>query len=110
MRFTGEQIGQFREDGYVAVPNFWSEIEVAAIQAELERLKRDGLLRNVATDGDGVTTSRVKANLQLCPMYDKSDFFRAMPFAPKVAETVAQLIGDPVLLHLDQVFLKPARH
>jgi ectoine hydroxylase-related dioxygenase (phytanoyl-CoA dioxygenase family) len=33
-----------------------------------------------------------------------------MPFAPKVAEAVSQLIGDPVLLHLDQVFLKPGRH
>src|SRR5262249_21142577 len=37
-------------------------------------------------------------------------FFRAMPFAPQVAEAVGQLIGDPVVLHLDQVFLKPARH
>lgn len=110
MRFTDEQVQQFRQDGYVTVPDFWDATEVAAIQAELERLKRDGLLRNVATDGDGVTTSHVKANLQLCPMYDKSDFFRAMPFAPKVAEAVAELIGDPVLLHLDQVFLKPARH
>jgi len=108
--FTPEQIQQFREQGYVAVPHFWNEREVAAMQAELERLKRDGLLRNVATDGDGKTTSQEKANLQLCPMWDKSDFFRAMPFAPKVVEAVSQLIGDPVLLHLDQVFLKPARH
>ncbi len=110
MRFTDEQIQQFRDDGYLAVPDFWNATEVAAMQAELERLKRDGLLHNVATEGDGATHSRVKENLQLCPMYDKSDFFRAMPFAPKVAAAVAQLIGDPVLLHLDQVFLKPARH
>gem|GEM_PF-134405 len=110
MRFTAEQIGQFREVGYVAVPEFWNADEVAAMRAELDRLKADGFLRNVATDGDGKTTSREKENLQLCPMYDKSDFFRAMPFAPKVAEAVSQLIGDPVMLHLDQVFLKPARH
>jgi ectoine hydroxylase-related dioxygenase (phytanoyl-CoA dioxygenase family) len=32
-----------------------------------------------------------------------------MPFAPKVREAVEQLIGEPVLLHLDQVFLKPGR-
>jgi ectoine hydroxylase-related dioxygenase (phytanoyl-CoA dioxygenase family) len=110
MRFTDDEIQQFRELGYVAVPHFWDEREVAAMRAELDRLKRDGLLRNVATDGDGKTHSREKANLQLCPMYPKSDFFRAMPFAPKVAEAVSQLIGDPVVLHLDQVFLKPARH
>ncbi len=110
MRFTEEQVQQFQTQGYLAVPQFWTEEEVAAIRAELERLKRDGLLRNVATEGDGKTHSNVKANLQLCPMNDKSTFFRAMPFAPKVAEAVGQLIGEPVMLHLDQVFLKPARH
>ena len=110
MIFTDAQLQQFRELGYVAVPDFWSEREVAAMQRELQRLQEEGLLRNVATDGDGKTHSQVKANLQLCPMYDKSDFFRAMPFAPKVAEAVGQLIGDPVILHLDQVFLKPGRH
>ncbi len=110
IRFTDAQVAQFHEQGYLALPQFWNATEVAAMQAELERLKRDGLLRNVATDGDGATTSRTKANLQLCPMYNKSDFFRAMPFAPQVAKAVSQLIGDPVLLHLDQVFLKPGRH
>jgi len=108
--FTNEQVEQFRSLGYVAVPNFWDEREVAAMQQELRLLQKAGLLRNVATDGDGKTTSQHKANLQLCPMYDKSDFFRAMPFAPQVAQAVAQLIGDPVILHLDQVFLKPGRH
>ena len=110
MRFTDAQIQQFREQGYVAVPDVWDEREITAMRAELERLKQQGLLRNVATDGDGKTHSTTKANLQLCPMFPHSDFFRAMPFAPKVAEAVRQLIGDPVLLHLDQVFLKPGGH
>ncbi len=107
MVFTDEQSAQFRREGWLAVPGFWSEREVRAMQAELERLKREGLLRNVATDGDGKTHSRTRANLQLCPMWPHSAFFRAMPFAPKVAEAVGQLIGEPVVLHLDQVFLKP---
>lgn len=110
MRFTPEQVAQFREQGWVAVPDFWTAEEVAAMRAELDRLKADGLLRNVATDGDGKTHSNTKFNLQLCPMAPHSAFFRAMPFAPKVGEAVAQLIGDPVLLHLDQVFLKPGKH
>lgn len=110
MQFTNEKIQQFRNEGWLAVPNFWDAGEVRAMQIELERLKRDGKLRNVATDGDGKTHSQSKANLQLCPMWPHSDFYRAMPFAPKVAEAVGQLIGDPVLLHLDQVFLKPGGH
>jgi phytanoyl-CoA hydroxylase len=110
MQFTDEQIRQFREEGWVAVPGFWSPREIEAMRAELDRLKENGKLRNVATEGDGKTHSTTKFNLQLCPMWPHSDFFRAMPFAPKVAEAVRQLIGDPVLLHLDQVFLKPGKH
>lgn len=110
MKLTRTQINQFHTEGYLAVPDFWSEWEVAAMQAELACLQRKGLLRNVATNGDGKTHSQVKLNLQLCPMADKSSFFRAMPYAPKVADAVRQLIGDPVLVHLDQVFLKPARN
>jgi phytanoyl-CoA hydroxylase len=110
LRLSEEQVSQFRREGYLAVPGFWSPREVAAIRAELDRLKRDGLLRNVATAGDGKTPATTKANLQLCPMNNRSDFFRALGFAPQVAPAVSQLIGDPVLWHLDQVFLKPGRH
>ncbi len=110
MKVAPEQIAHFRTEGWLAAPGFWTEREVAAIRAELDRLTAAGKLRNVATDGDGKTHSRTRANLQLCPMWPHSDFFRAMPFAPQVAEAVGQLIGEPVVLHLDQVFLKPARH
>ena len=107
MFFTRQQLDQFQSEGYVAIPNFWDKQEIIAIQHEISRLKKAGLLRNVATDGDGKTHSQVKQNLQLCPMYDKSDFVRALPFSDKVTGAVSELIGDPVLLHLDQVFLKP---
>lgn len=110
MAFTPEQITQFRTEGYLAIRDFWNAEETAAFQAEIARFKREGLLRNVATDGDGKTISQEKANLQLMPMSQYSDLFRALPFAPKVIEAVRQLIGDPVMLHIDQVFLKPALH
>ena len=50
-----------------------------------------------------------QVNLQLCPMFPHSPLFRAMPFADKAIAAVQQLIGDPVVLHLDQVFLKPGK-
>ncbi len=109
MFFNQPQLDQFQTQGYIAVPDFWNKAEITAIQNEVSRLKREGLLRNVATDSDGKTHSRLKQNLQLCPMYDKSDFVRALPFSAKVTGAVRELIGDPVLLHLDQVFLKPGR-
>lgn len=86
-----------------------SETAVAALAAEVDRFQRQGLVRNVRTEGDGETPSSERANLQLIPLFDKSPLLRALPFADHVANAVSQLIGDPYLLHLDQLFLKPAR-
>ena len=107
--FNKSEIEQFRSQGWVAKAEFWTAREVGAMRLELDRLKAVGLLRNVATAGDSATESRDKINLQLCPMFPHSDFYRAMPFAEKAIAAVAQLIGDPVVLHLDQVFLKPGK-
>ena len=42
-------------------------------------------------------------------MYRQSPLFRALPFAEKVVGAVRALLGDPLILHLDQVFLKPGK-
>ena len=107
MELMQQDIHHFQEQGYLAIPEFFSPREVKALQAELDRLFRDGLLRNVATDGDGKTHSTTQFNFQICPIYHKSDFFRAMPFDPKIINVVTQLIGDRIIEHLDQIFLKP---
>jgi phytanoyl-CoA hydroxylase len=106
---TSSQVEQFRSHGWLAVTGFFEAREVAAIRAEVERLKREGYMRNVATEGDGKTPSQSMQNLQLCPMYRHSPLFRAMPFAEHVVGAVRQLLGDPLILHLDQVFLKPGK-
>ncbi|MCY4526401.1 MAG: phytanoyl-CoA dioxygenase family protein [Anaerolineaceae bacterium] len=108
MKFSPQQVEHFREEGWLGVPEFWAKSEITAMRVELQRLQEAGLLYNVSTEGDGETQSGTSVNLQLCTMYPHSRFFRAMPFAEKVAQAVGQLIGDPVILHLDQVFLKPA--
>jgi len=107
MELSGGQVAFFKKHGYLAISSFFTDREVAALQAEVERLKRDGKLRNVATAGDGKTPSNTVKNLQLCPMYKDSDLFRAVPFDPKVKRAVSQLIGEPFIKHLDQIFLKP---
>src|ERR1051326_8534003 len=110
VKLSIEELKQFQDQGYVVIPHFFSDREIAAMRAELERFKREGLLRNVATDGDGKTHSTKVQNLQICPITPKSEFYRALLFHPKVVSTVSQLIGSPVLHHLDQIFLKPGGH
>lgn len=109
MPFTDQHIAHFREFGYVDFPDFLSRRETDALQAEVARFQCEGLVRNVHTDGDGQTPSSTKANLQLIPLYDKSDLLRALPFERRVLDAVEQLIGSPLILHLDQMFLKPGR-
>ncbi|HYF48444.1 MAG TPA: phytanoyl-CoA dioxygenase family protein [Planctomycetota bacterium] len=110
MKITREQVQQFKTQGYTVVKDFFNEQEILAMRADLERLRREGKFNNVRTEGDSKTVSQQKANLQICPLYPKSELFRALPFKQEVLDTIPQLIGDPVILHLDQVFLKPARH
>jgi phytanoyl-CoA hydroxylase len=110
MKLSSDRLAQYRDEGFTTVPDFFGAEEVAAMQGELQRLKERGLLNNVATDGDGKTVSTKAANLQICPLATKSPFFRALGFADKVVEAVGQLIGDPIVWRLDQIFLKPARH
>lgn len=104
-----EQIAHFQNEGYAVFPTFFTPSELAAMLAELDRFKREGLGRNVATDGDGQTHSTTKVNFQIIPLNDKSDLFRAFPFNPKVFDVVGQLIGTPFVRQLDQIFLKPGR-
>jgi len=77
--------------------------------AELDRFKREGLLRNVATAGDGKTVSTAVQNLQICPIQPRSRLYRALPFHPRIVATVGALIGDPFVFYLDQIFLKPGK-
>ena len=102
-----EQIRQFRTEGYTVAERLFDADEVAAMQAEVLRFQTDGLIRNVSTDGDGSTHSKTKQNLQLCPMSPHSDLFKALPFDDRVKSAVGTLLDGDVVLHLDQIFLKP---
>lgn len=110
MVLTSDQVAQFRQDGYVVVPGLLTKREAAAMAAEVKRLQEAGLIRNVRTEGDGATRSGTEANLQMIPLYPHSELFRALPFDDRVVQAVTALIGEPAIVHLDQLFLKPARH
>ena len=107
MQLTTAQIDLFQQEGYLILPNFFNRHEVEAMQQELTRFYQQDLGRNVATDGDGKTHSTRLHNYQVIPLNTISDLYRALPYCPKVKTVVSQLIGDPFIRHLDQIFLKP---
>lgn len=105
-----DEIAHWRTHGWVAVPDFLAADEVALLRAELASLVAAGKLRNVATDGDGRTHSKTAFNLQICPVGPHSRAIRALAYAARMRAAVTALIGDEAIQHLDQIFLKPARH
>lgn len=110
MQLTDTHVQTFNDDGMVIVEHFFDAREIDAMQRELQRFQHEGLIRNVATDGDGKTHSTAVANLQVIPLDTKSDLFRAIHFKPQVIDAISRLIGTPYVRYLDQIFLKPAGH
>jgi phytanoyl-CoA hydroxylase len=103
------QVVRWREHGFLLVGAFWEARVVEAMQVEAHRLLDAGLLRNVATVGDGTTHSSERVNLQLDPVIAHSTFFRMLAFHPRAAAAVESLIGSPIVLEEDQLFWKPPR-
>merc|ERR1712096_206127 len=68
----------------------------------------------MGTEGDGVTHTDVPRNLQLCPLSPEAPLFRSLPFHPRVASTIQDLLCDndnqSVCAYLSQTFWKPAKH
>ena len=88
----------FASGGYAVVPNMFTRREVRAMRGELDRFKRDGLLRNVATDGDGQTHSQTQSTCRFAPSRPRARFIAPCTFTPKVIALVEQLIGSPFVV------------
>ncbi|MCJ8332367.1 MAG: phytanoyl-CoA dioxygenase family protein [Lentisphaeria bacterium] len=111
MPFSIDNVKEFKEQGFTIIPDFFDAAEVAALSSEICKLKADGKFYNVSTDGDGETPTdeRVNVNYQLCPTFPHSELMKTLPFSKKVISAVEQLIGDPYLQQLCQIFLKPSK-
>ena len=105
---TEQTMTQYQRDGYCAMPHFFDAREVRAMVVELERFKREGLGRNVVTEGDGQTHSRTKINYQIIPQVqlkklgsaERMKMIMIIPMRERMTAAVA-LIG-PVMKILAQ--------
>ncbi len=109
MTLSAEQVRHWRDEGYVAVADFFDSREVRALQAGYEELRAAGTLMNIATDFDGETHVESKQNQLICPLSFHHPLYRAIPFHPRVRAVVAQLLTEPIYKFQDAFFVKPAR-
>ncbi len=105
---NNDQIKQWKEEGYLIVPDFFNALEICALQHEVERLKNEGHFNNVSTTGDGKTVDNKNLNLQLHQPGQHSDLIKALPYADKLIKSVNALVGTPNEIQTTQIFYKPA--
>ena len=98
MQISADQVQRFKEVGYTTVDGFFEPNEIAAMRVEIDKWVLNGLPRDVSTN------PQKRQNFQLIPLHERSTLFRALPFVPKVVETVGALIGHPLVKILDQMF------
>ena len=108
---TAPELDSFNNEGFVIIPDFFTAVEVVALQSEVVALQANGKLNNVATAGDGKTASTEVFNLQICPIgLPNSRLIASLPWRPGMPETISTLLRGDSVQHLDQIFLKPAKH
>ena len=122
-----EQKAFFEEEGYLVVENLLSPEEIAACQAEIQRVHK--LAVELELKGEKVTASMSKDYFQREPhtkdasqadglpvlrkaesTRDYSDVFRRLAAHPKLIEVVQHLIGPDLLLFRSTLMFKPAFH
>jgi ectoine hydroxylase-related dioxygenase (phytanoyl-CoA dioxygenase family) len=122
---TAEQQRQYREQGYVVVPDLITDAELAGIRAMVERLI-DGELKpeltyngNVAEDfaitwevgleerNDLPRRDRIRNVSWMCLHHP---YFLWLGGHPAIYEVAAGLFGTGIQIFSDTVFIKPAHH
>ena len=110
-KISPAEAAQFRAQGVVVKPNFFSAEEAAAMRFTVQRFLTDGLTADIQRDNF--------QNLQMAWLSAHSRLFACLPWEPRVSSAAVALLardGDSsaasstnVEVHYDQLFYKPAR-
>ena len=110
MSLTGTQLAHFREHGYLLIDRFLADDEIGrlrdAYMATVERLQREGALRNAAAPDDSDAHDKV---YQLRTAHLLHEAFAALVKKREFLDVVEALIGPDIQLVHCQGLYKPAR-
>ena len=91
MPLTAEQLKTFDEDGYLFVPDCFTEEEVAVLRAEAEKIYRE--------DRQEVWREKSGAPRTAFAAHTYNEAFRRLGAHPRLIEPVMQLFGEPLYMH-----------
>ena len=91
MPLTAEQLRKFDEDGYIFLPDCFSEEEVSLLRAEAEKIYRE--------DRQEVWREKSGAPRTAFAAHTYNEAFRRLGAHPRLIEPVQQLFGEPLYMH-----------
>ncbi|MEL6197264.1 MAG: phytanoyl-CoA dioxygenase family protein [Pseudomonadota bacterium] len=98
MKLTAEQLKQFDEEGWIFLPNCFSEEEVAVLKAEAEKI--------YAEDRPEVWRERSGAPRTAFAAHTYNDAFGILGRHPRLIEPLEQVFGEQVYMHQYKVNAK----
>jgi ectoine hydroxylase len=91
MKLTSQQLKDFDEQGYLFLPNCFSEEEIAALRSEAEKI--------YATDRQEVWREKTGAPRTAFAAHTYNEAFRLLGAHPRLTEPVEQLFGEKLYMH-----------
>jgi ectoine hydroxylase len=91
MKLTPQQLKEFDEQGYLFLPDCFSEVEVAALGSEAEKI--------YATDRQEVWRERTGAPRTAFAAHTYNEAFRLLGSHPRLIEPVEHLFGEKLYMH-----------
>jgi ectoine hydroxylase len=91
MRLTPRQLSEFDEQGYLFLPDCFSDEEVAVLRMEAEAI--------YATDRKEVWRDKSGAPRTAFAAHTYNEAFRLLSRHPRLVEPLQQLFGEPVYVH-----------
>jgi ectoine hydroxylase len=101
MKLTEPQLENFADQGYLFLPEVFTEAEVGVLMAQLPRIFAEGRRENVR-EKDGKTVRTTFA------AHTFNEAFRRLGRHPRLIEPVRQILGGPVYMHQFKINAKAA--
>ncbi|UTW10605.1 ectoine hydroxylase [Marinobacterium rhizophilum] len=99
-----ELIAQYERDGYLVIPELFSAAEVAAMQAELERLRSDP---EVLASDEAIRELHSGALRSLFEIHRHDGLFAQLACEERIAGVARFILGGDVYVHQSRMNLKP---
>jgi ectoine hydroxylase len=101
---SAEQIESYRQNGYLALPSFFSAAETAEMQAELERVFRQSKGSNIPEVILEPESDEVRS---VFAIHRTSPLFNRYARKRRLLEGIMQLLGSDLYVHQSRINFKP---